>query len=485
MRPVILLLGDQLFSDLSALPTDAPIFMQEDPGLARAHRHHQQKLVLFFSAMRHRASELIQQGREVTYVRYDSGNAPILDRLEALDPSQILTFKVADRPFRNSLKECFQDRLVEAESPMFLTSAETARGGSNRKMADFYMRQRKALNILVDPKGAPEGGQWSFDADNRKKIPRGVTAPPVTWVTPDSITQEVIELVSREFADHPGNARDFLWPVTAEATRAWFNQFLHERFASFGPYEDAISREQVTLWHSVISPMMNCGLITPAEIVRETRDFAEREQISLPSVEGFLRQIIGWREFIKLADEEYAHTGRDNDNFFEHNRGLAPCWWDGTTGLPPVDATIKSVLKLGWCHHIDRLMVLGAVMLMCEVAPKEAYSWFMNMFIDSAEWVMGPNVYGMSQFSDGGTFATKPYISGSSYILKMSDYPAGDWCEIWDGLYWGFISRHRSFFSKNPRTSQLVGGFDRLEETRRSRILAKAEEFRSRVTVPG
>jgi deoxyribodipyrimidine photolyase-related protein len=204
----------------------------------------------------------------------------------------------------------------------------------------------------------------------------------------------------------------------------------------------------------------------------------------LNSLEGFVRQVIGWREFIFWIGRERLADYESEPNFFGHRRKLKACWYDGTTGLLPLDTVIRRTEKHAYCHHIERLMVLGSAMLMCEVDPQESYRWFMEMFIDSADWVMAPNVLGMSQFADGGVFATKPYLSGSAYILKMSDYPKDEWCDVWDGLYWRFIDRNLSFFSSNHRMSMMVGGLGRLEPARRERIFGAAERFIERVTDP-
>jgi deoxyribodipyrimidine photolyase-related protein len=200
------------------------------------------------------------------------------------------------------------------------------------------------------------------------------------------------------------------------------------------------------------------------------------EHIPLQSLEGFVRQVIGWREFVRGIYRTYSDE-QDRTNFWSHKRGLTKAWYDGTTGIPPLDDTIQSVQTLGWAHHIPRLMVLGNLMTLCEIRPNEAHRWFMEMFVDSSEWVMGPNVYGMGLFSDGGIFATKPYICGSNYLLKMSDYGKGPWCDIVDGLYWRFIEKHRTFFTQNPRLALMPRALDRLRADRRSRIFQAANEF--------
>jgi deoxyribodipyrimidine photolyase-related protein len=222
--------------------------------------------------------------------------------------------------------------------------------------------------------------------------------------------------------------------------------------------------------------MMNIGLITPKYIVEETLNFSEKHKIPLNSVEGFIRQIIGWREFIRGVYETSGSIQRTK-NYWGFKRKIPESFWNGTTGIEPLDITIKKVLQTGYCHHIERLMVLGNFMVLCEFDPDEVYRWFMELFIDSYDWVMVPNVYGMSQFADGGLMSTKPYISGSNYLMKMSDYQKGDWQLIWDGLFWRFMDKHRKFFLSNPRLGMLIRTFDKMSEERKNTLLFSAENY--------
>lgn len=484
-RPIILVLGDQLFEGLPNLPSDVPVLMAETRELATSVRHHQQKLVLFFSAMRHFANGL---NREAHYRTLS--NQSHLDHLVKLGATEVFTYEISDSPYRLHLQRELASRgmaLREHASPGFVLSrsgwADYSAACRKPKMADFYRLQRLSFNILVEGR-QPVGGQWSFDYENRKSIPKGLLAPRIEWVEPDQITQEVIELVKPEFPDHHGDATQFRYPVTHAQAARWLDQFFQERFAGFGPYEDAISRDELVLWHSLLSPLLNIGLLTPQLVVARALAFAKRENIPLASLEGFLRQVIGWREFIRGIDREYRERALSFESPFGNRRLLGPSWWNATTGLPPLDASIRRCLDHGYCHHIERLMVLGSAMLMSEVHPLEAYQWFMEMFVDSADWVMGPNVYGMSQFADGGFFATKPYFSGSAYLLKMSDYPKGEWCDVWDGLYWRFIANNREQLGRIPRLNAMLMGVERLAPGRRDRIFAAAEAFTERVTIP-
>ncbi len=478
MGELAVILGDQLFKGSPGMPNDCPIFMREDIGLATRYRHHQQKLVLFFSAMRHFAAS---SERRVIYQSYRSDSLTYLEALTKFCNEEGVTnvwFYPPNDPASFDLSQFEIPYTVLPESPMFVTprsdwlSYTTSTG--RRQMSDFYIRQRKRMNILVNSDGEPEGGKWSFDGENQKKLPKNVVPPSVWYVEPDPITIEVMSLVSTEFASHPGDANDFQYAVTQEDAELWLDQFLNERLGLFGDYEDAIPHRERTLFHSLLTPYLNCGLVTPSQIIEATL----RMDVPINSKEGFIRQIIGWREFMFGMSSQYETV----PNFFNHQRRMNSAWYEGSTGLPPVDETIRRAKKHAYCHHIERLMVLGAPMLMSEIHPDDVFTWFMEMFIDSAEWVMKPNVFGMSQFADGGLFATKPYICGSAYILKMSDWEKGDWCHIWDGLYWRFIERNRDSLARNHRTSMMVKMGARMDSARRERIFGVAEAFIKRVT---
>jgi deoxyribodipyrimidine photolyase-related protein len=244
----------------------------------------------------------------------------------------------------------------------------------------------------------------------------------------------------------------------------------------FGAYEDAIVAENSILHHGVLTPLLNVGLLTPKEIIDTCLVYAEENNIPINSTEGFVRQIIGWREFIRGMYESRGSEERTR-NFWNFKKKMPASFYDGTTGIDPFDQTLKKVLHTGYCNHIERLMILGNCMLLCEIDPDEVYRWFMELFIDAYDWVMVPNIYGMSQFADGGLFATKPYIGGSNYIMKMGNYKKGDWEDIWDGLFWRFMHIHRNFFEQNPRLGMLVGMFDKMSPDKKEQHLRNADEF--------
>jgi deoxyribodipyrimidine photolyase-related protein len=484
---MLVILGNQLFPLQHLPPPSAgPVYMAEDLGLCTYERHHQQKIVLFLSAMRAYADELRVAGYEVHYQTLNTTDArPYETRLaatmDATNSVGLLHFEVEDKAMEARLiafAEKHEYAREELLSPMFTCSREAFAGYSAGKtrllMGDFYKWQRRRLEVLVDDQGQPQGERWSFDADNRKRLPKDVMPPAIDWPTPNEHVDDVVEIVAHEFADHPGNASDFRWPTTRQQALNWLDNFIETRLAQFGPYEDAMTSRSDAVFHSLLSPYLNLGLLTPAEVIEKISDHAAA--MPLQSVEGFIRQVIGWREFVRGVYRQHSET-QDTANFWSHERELTDDWYEGTTGIPPLDDTIQSIQRLGWAHHIPRLMVLGNLMTLCEIRPQSAHRWFMEMFIDSSEWVMGPNVYGMGLFSDGGLFATKPYICGSNYLLKMSDYSKGAWCDTVDGLYWRFIDKHRAFFAANPRLALMPRALDRLDNGRRERIFASAEAF--------
>lgn len=462
--------------------------MAEDAFLCRHFKYHQQKLVLILAAMRSYADLLQQAGVLVHYSPLDLGAKQSIS--QALEEcfkehgySSLVYFEVEGKAAQADLHKTIERSAIPAEevrSPMFLCDrqsfSEFLKKRKTPQMAAFYKVQRSRLNILIDNDGNPLGGQWSFDADNRKKLPKDVHPPELPGVVENCHLIAVKALVKAHFSDHPGNADDFNWPTTRAEALLWLDDFIANRLVDFGPYEDAMNSRSDTVFHSVLSPLMNIGLIIPEEVMERVTAAAQLRDIPLQSLEGFVRQVIGWREFIRGIYQNFS-AQQKTANHWNHHRQLSAAWYNGDTGILPLDDTIETAQRRGWSHHIPRLMVVANLMTLCEIEPKAAHRWFMEMYVDSASWVMGPNVYGMGIFSDGGLFATKPYICGSNYLLKMSDFRKGDWCDIVDGLYWRFIEKNRTFFAKNPRLALMPRALDRLSADRRAIIFPAAEKF--------
>ena len=323
----------------------------------------------------------------------------------------------------------------------------------------------------------PEGGKWTYDDQNREKYPKNKIPPEIDYPKKDDNYNEALNYLNNNYKNNYGLIDDEnIYPYNFQLAKKWLDDFFITRFYEFGPYEDAVVKEKSILNHSVLSPLLNTGLINPKELIKRTINYHYENKIPINSTEGFIRQIIGWREFIRGV---YVCKGTEerNKNFWNFSRKIPSSFYSATTGIDPVDDTINKINKSGYANHIERLMIIGNFMLLCEFDPNEVYRWFMELFIDSYDWVMVPNVYGMSQFGDGGLMSTKPYISGSSYILKMSNYKKGDWCMIWDSLFWNFIDKQREFFLTNPRMRMLVSSFDRMDIEKKEKLINTANKF--------
>ena len=335
---------------------------------------------------------------------------------------------------------------------------------------------------MLDTEGKPVGGKWSYDVKNRKKYPKNKVPPSIKFVNISPAWRESTDYINNNFQNNPGTlSRNLIYPLNHQESQDWLHQFLKFRFYDFGSYEDSIVMDENILNHSLLSPLLNVGLLTPRYVLDQSLEFANNRDIPINSSEGFIRQIIGWREFIR-GIYQFKSNFFQQRNFWGFERKIPSSFYDGSTGILPLDQTIKKVIDTGYCHHIERLMILGNFMLLCEFDPNEVYVWFMEMFVDSCDWVMVPNVYGMSQFADGGTFATKPYIGGSNYIRKMSDYPTGKWEQVWDGLFWRFIHKRQDFFKGNPRTSMMYHIYNRMPNEKRLIHIRNAEKFIEKIT---
>jgi len=301
-----------------------------------------------------------------------------------------------------------------------------------------------------------------------------VPSLPTVKRTPRS--KQAIESVEDEFPGAPGSLDNLYYPTTHALAEKWLDTFLGERFIKFGPYEDAMAAGHNWLHHSVLTPMLNTGLLTPAQVIETALRFADKSNVPLNSLEGFVRQIIGWREFMRATYDDLGVPMRTT-NHWKHKRNLPDSFYDGTTGIDPIDDAIHRILDTGYCHHIERLMILGGFMFLCEIKPDDIYAWFMEMFIDSYDWVMVPNVYAMSQHADGGAITTKPYFSGSNYVLKMSNYKKGEWSEIWDALFWRWIIRNSDALKGNPRWAMMVRNGEKMTEEKRNAHLKTAASY--------
>lgn len=469
-----LIFPHQLFEETLAQEADV-FYLVESELFFKQYAFHKQKLIFHRASMRAFADQLREAGKVVEYIdSQDSRSAEVA--LAASITDEITLFDPNDYLLERRLRRSGNVRFLP--SPNFLNTDTTLLG--NRKpyyQTAFYTQQRKDRVILLAEDGKPAGGQWTYDSENRKKIPKNTVIPaPFPEVVPNAYISEAVAYVSQYFSENPGSSdmpfSGAYYPVTHGEAQAALELFLRERMHLFGDYEDAIKAQEKTLFHSILSPLINVGLLNPLDVV--ARVVASKGPLN--SVEGFIRQIIGWREFVQLLYRKISVQQRTT-NYWGFTNEMPAAFYTGKTGLEPIDQTIRKLLKTGYNHHIERLMVLGNFMLLCEIKPDAVYRWFMEMYIDAYDWVMVPNVYGMSQFSDGGLMTTKPYICGSNYILKMSDYPKGEWQEIWDGLFWRFLDKQRETFRKNPRWAMLISTWDKMPLEKKKTHLNNAETF--------
>jgi deoxyribodipyrimidine photolyase-related protein len=505
-----LVLPHQLFEEHVAAPVGTTVVIVEHDLLYRQYSFHSHKLVLHRAATSRFADRLREAGLGVVVLASDAeetSHDQLADLVRRTSPDEVTFFDVVDDWLERDLRSALADGGYDLadgdvlETPNFLTTRDQVDswfGNHAARMHDFYLWQRRRLGILLDGDGGPVGGTWSFDAKNRKRLPKGYEPPVVRRFADhpglraddggldldglrndadptngqDPAVRDAIAWVLSDFPDNPGDPRTFAWPTSHDEAREHLAEFVRERLADFGPYEDAISATHPFLNHGLLTASLNVGLLTPEEILEAVFERAG-DDVPLASLEGFVRQIIGWREYMRAT---YRTRGRQlrTSNHLRHSNALGDGWWDATTGLAPVDLAITRALETGYAHHIERLMVLGNAMSLLRIHPDAVHEWFMELFIDAYDWVMVPNVYAMSQFAAGDAVTTKPYVSGSNYLRKMSDLPRGEWSQDWDALYWTFVDEHREVFESNPRARMIVSLLEKLDPAKREAHSARA-----------
>jgi deoxyribodipyrimidine photolyase-related protein len=486
MKEITIIFPHQLFKQHPSVAAGRTVYLVEETLFFNHYNFHQQKIILHRASMKAYAAYLAKNKIAVEYIEAASPGSDVQKLISILSKQKITTIHIADtadnwlqKRLTKSCNKC-GIRITISPTPNFLNTLDDVKKYFDQKktyfQTGFYTAQRKKRNILLDAAGQPEGGQWTFDADNRQRFPKTAQAPKVTFSPENNSVKEAKEYAAKNYGTNYGDGKTFIYPVDFAGAEKWLEDFLKERFKAFGIYEDAIVEKEHFLHHSVLSPMLNIGLLAPQQIIDKAMQAAAEYNVPLNSVEGFIRQILGWREFIRIVYEREG-TKQRTKNYWGFTRKIPACFWTGDTGIAPVDNVIKKVLQTGYSHHIERLMVMGNFMLLCEFDPDEVYRWFMEMYVDAYDWVMVPNVYGMTQFADGGLMTTKPYISGSNYLLKMSDYKKGAWAEIWDALFWRFMHVHRDFFLKNPRLGMLIKTFDKMPEEKRNKHFETAEKY--------
>jgi deoxyribodipyrimidine photolyase-related protein len=474
----------QLFKDISKLKKYDKIILLEDSLFFYDSKYpikfHKQKLILHRASLKAYQKYLTDHGLKVEYQDYQDQNLekclskiPAESKLSLYDPVDFIATKRLNKfAAENNLQ------LKILDSPNFITTeqefTEFFKSKKRLHQTDFYRWQRVRFNILINPDKTFKGGKLTFDTENRKKLPAKITVPEVKVLPPNEFVKEAIKYISKHFPGHPGEVETFNYPTTFKESEAWLEKFLQERFELFGLYEDAISAdlENPFLFHSGISAVLNIGLLDPKEVISK----AILANPSLNSLEGFIRQILGWREFMRAV---YILKGVEqrNLNFLNHTKSIPEEFWTAKTGIEPIDAVIKKLLKYAYSHHIERLMVMSNFMNLAEFHPDQIYEWFMTFYIDAYDWVMVPNVYGMSLYADGGLITTKPYVSSSNYILKMSNFKKADWAIIWDALYWNFVAKHKDLLSKNIRFGLILKQLEKMDEAKKQTLKKVVNDF--------
>jgi deoxyribodipyrimidine photolyase-related protein len=495
VRRHLLVLGDQLNRSVEPLATADPqgttILMIESEEIAEGRPHHKQKLVLFFSAMRHFAEELRGAGFIVDYRRATSFAAGVREHLAASGATTLEVMDPADWGVRESLERAAGERgaelLVHANG-LWLTSSTDfdvwAEGRKGLRLEYFYRDMRKRFGWLMED-GKPVGGMWNYDADNRQTPEPGHVFPGMRRFSPDALTRTVIDEVAARWPDHFGGLEGFSWPVTREEALAALDDFVEHRLPRFGPFEDAMVEGEAILYHSLLSVPLNLGLLHPREVCERALAHASVPEhgVPLPSIEGFLRQILGWREFIRHVYRRMMPDLR-NANGLGHESPLPELYWGAPTRMRCLSETVRQLADTGHTHHIQRLMVLGNFALIAGVDPKELNDWFLTCYVDALDWVVTPNVMGMSQFADLGSFTSKPYAASGKYIDRMSDHcrrcvydprrtTGAGACPL-NSLYWRFLDRHHDRFESNPRMAVIVRGWRKRDPSVRSEILEQA-----------
>ena len=496
-----LILADQLTTNLASLraldPEQDMLVMAEVAEEAQYVPHHKQKIALLFSAMRHFSRQLEAAGWRVHYHKYqsDSAHTRLIEVIQAVcfehDIEAVVVTECGEYRLQQTIDEDWQNQLslaVESyQDDRFISSQEEFRdwasGRKQLRMEYFYREMRRKTGLLME-QGEPCGGQWNFDQDNRKRYKGEVALVPRICHQHDDIDREVMALVEQEFSQHPGTLEHFSWATTREQALAELSHFVQYRLPHYGDYQDAMVTGEHTLFHSLISPYLNCGLLTPLEVCQQVELAYQQGKAPLNAAEGFIRQIIGWREYIRgIYWLLMPHYGQQNQ--LDNQRQLPGYFWHGNTRMKCMSECFENTFRNAYAHHIQRLMVTGNFSLLAGITPQQVCDWYLAVYADAYDWVELPNTLGMVMHADGGRLASKPYAASGNYINKMSDYckhcsysvktsTEEDSCPF-NSLYWHFIQRHRPQFEKNPRMAMIYRSWAKMADDKQQAIIDRAE----------
>ena len=502
VRNLIVVFGDQLTPTLSSLaagdPTLDRVLMAELHDEATYVRHHKKKIAFLFSAMRHFAEELRALGWTVDYVKLDapenSGNfsAQLTDAISKFMPERVLVTEAGEWRVSQMLEKWQSEFSIPVDilsDNRFLCShlnfKEWSLGRKQLRMEYFYRDMRRKTGLLMEGDN-PVGGKWNFDAENRKAAAVDLFLPRPKTCPPDSITQDVLALVEARFGDHFGDLAPFWFAVTRADAEAAFATFIEKALPYFGDYQDAMLTGEPFVYHSVIAQYLNCGLLDPLRICAQVEAAYRDGKAPLNAAEGYIRQVIGWREYVR-GIYWLKMPGYERSNFFSHSRALPSFYWTAETDLACVKAAVTQTKEHAYAHHIQRLMVTGNFALLAGIDPYTLHEWYLSVYSDAYEWVELPNTVGMSQFADGGVLASKPYVASGAYINRMSNYCGSCSYDVkqrtgpkacpFNALYWDFIARHREKIGHNPRMMQMVRTYDKFSDEEQQRIADSAKTF--------
>jgi deoxyribodipyrimidine photolyase-related protein len=502
VRNLILVLGDQLTPAITSLAAGDPaqdlVLMAELGDEARYVRHHKKKIAFLFSAMRHFAAGLRELGWTVEYVTFDakdnrgSFTAQLGEAIVRRRPARLVVSEAGEwrvHEMQASWAEQFALPVDILPDERFLCPApDFARWAAGRKqlrMEYFYREMRRRTGLLMDG-DEPAGGRWNFDAENRKPAKADLFMPRPRVFAPDAVTRDVLALVEARFGDHFGDLAPFGFAVTRAQAEAAFDAFVERALAKVGDYQDAMLSGEPFLYHAVIALYLNCGLLDSLRVCRQVEIEWRAGRVPLNAAEGFIRQIVGWREYVR-GIYWLKMPGYERSNFLGHTRRLPDFYWTGETSMACVRAAMKQTREHAYAHHIQRLMITGNFALLAGIDPHALHEWYLMVYADAYEWVELPNTVGMSQFADGGLLASEPYAASGAYINRMSDYCGGCPFDVkqrtgpkacpFNALYWDFVSRHRAKIGDNPRMAQMVRTYDKFPADERQRIADSAAIF--------
>ncbi|WP_428490819.1 cryptochrome/photolyase family protein [Rhodopila sp.] len=500
-----IILGDQLSASLSALsdldPAADMVLMAEVMGECTHAPYHLKKLVLVLSAMRHFARALTERGVRVRYVALDDPDNTQTLRTEvgravaALKPRQVVVTEPGAHRVVTDMANWTECLEIRPDTRFLCSIAQFRRwaaGRSGLRMEFFYREMRRRSGLLMTPDG-PEGNRWNFDAENRKRLPPGLPVPPIAEFPPDSITRDVIALVRDRFTNGFADTKGFAFPVTAHDAEATLADFIAHRLPGFGDWQDAMRSDAPTLFHAVISPALNLGLLDPLAVCQRVETAYRSGAVALNAAEGFIRQIIGWREYVRgiywLKMPQYATL-----NALQATRPLPDFYWNGATPMACISQVVGQTRRDAYAHHIQRLMVTGNFALLAGLHPDAVDEWYLAVYADAYQWVEMPNTRGMALFGDGGIVGSKPYAASGAYINRNSNYCAGCAYDVkqatgpaacpFNFLYWDFIARHAQRFASNPRMAMPLRNWQRMAPQRRDAIRAQAAAFLVRLDHP-